>query len=169
MEDQSLNSNEGKRNKVTSQKSLLFYETKNGPKSEQNCKLTDHTALAKVDVTKDYKDCLLLKNGHMHDHFFKGLLKCHCLKEMHYLQDSCSHGERKQCICLKSNKHTIKNNMSLEKWFMKLRDNHTDALECNCIGCKRRVNVNFSPQIQTNADFSCPFQLLTVLVWFLGS
>lgn len=59
--------------------------------------------------------------------------------------------------------------MSLEKWFMKLRDNHTDALECYCIGCKRCVDVNFPPQIQTNADFSCTFQLLTVLVWFLGS
>lgn len=53
--------------------------------------------------------------------------------------------------------------MSLEKWFMKLRDNHTDALECYCIGCKRRFDVNFSPQIQTKADearFSCS------LFWF---
>lgn len=53
--------------------------------------------------------------------------------------------------------------MSLEKWFMKLRDNHTDALECYCFSCKRCFDVNYSPQIQTKAyeaRFSCS------LFWF---
>lgn len=89
----------------------MFYETKM-VENQNRIVTVDHTALAKDDVTST----LLLKNGH----FFKGLLKCHCLKEMHYLQDSCSLDKRKQCIYLKSNKHTIKT-WSLEKWFMKQR------------------------------------------------
>ncbi len=46
---------------------------------------------------------------------------------------------------------------------MKLRDNHTDALECYCIGGKRRFDANYSPQIQTEADEA---RFICSLHWF---
>jgi len=83
---------------------------------------------------------------------------------MHYLQDSCSLGKRKQCVCPKSNKHTIKT-LSLERWFMKLRDNHTDALECSCVVVKdtsmRIIPHKFKPRQMKHVSVAHYFGLVS--------